>query len=35
MDRVRNKTVGTKMEMKKDILQEREEQQLRWYSHIM
>jgi hypothetical protein len=35
MDRVRNETIGRKMEMKKDILQEIEEQQLRWYGHVM
>jgi hypothetical protein len=31
MDRIRNETIRTKMGMKKDILQEIEEQQLRWY----
>jgi hypothetical protein len=35
MDRVRNETIGTKRGMKKDILQEIEEQQLRWYGHVM
>jgi hypothetical protein len=35
MDRIRNETIRTKMGMKKDILQEIEEQQLRWYSHVM
>jgi hypothetical protein len=30
MDRIRNETIRTKMGMKKDILQEIEEQQLRW-----
>jgi hypothetical protein len=35
MDRIRNETIRTKMEMKKDILQEVEEQQLRWYGHVM
>jgi hypothetical protein len=35
MDRIRNETIGTKMGMKKDILQEIEEQQLRWCGHAM
>jgi hypothetical protein len=34
MDRVRNETFRTRMEMK-DILQEREKQQLRWYGYSM
>jgi hypothetical protein len=35
MDRIRNETIRTKMGMQKDILQEIEEQQLRWYGHVM
>jgi hypothetical protein len=35
MDRIRNETIRTKMGMKKDILQGIEEQQLRWYGHVM
>jgi hypothetical protein len=35
MDRIRNETIKTKMGMQKDILQEIEEQQLRWYGHVM
>jgi hypothetical protein len=35
MDRIRNETIRTKMGMKKNILQEIEEQQLRWYGHVM
>jgi hypothetical protein len=35
MDRVRNGTITTKMGLKKDISQEIEEQQLRWYGHVM
>jgi hypothetical protein len=35
MDRIRNETIRTKMRMNKDILQEIEVQQLRWYGHIM
>jgi hypothetical protein len=35
MDRIINETIRTKMGMKKDILREIEEQQLRWYGHIM
>jgi hypothetical protein len=31
MDRIKNETIRTKMEMEKDILQDIEEQQLRWY----
>jgi hypothetical protein len=31
MNKIRNETIRTKMGMKKDRLQEREEQQLRWY----
>jgi hypothetical protein len=34
-DRIRNETIRTKIGMKKDILQEIEEQQLRWYGHVM
>jgi hypothetical protein len=30
MDRIINGTIGTQMEMKKDILQDTKEQQLRW-----
>jgi hypothetical protein len=35
MDRVRSETIRTKMGTKKNILQEIEEQQLRWYGHVM
>jgi hypothetical protein len=35
MDRVRNETIRTKIGMKKDMLQEIEEQQSIWYSHVM
>jgi hypothetical protein len=35
MNRIRNETIRTKMGMKKDILQEIEEKQLRWYGHVM
>jgi hypothetical protein len=35
MEGIRNETVGTKVVMKKDILQKVEEQQLRWYGHMM
>jgi hypothetical protein len=35
MDRIRNETIRTKMGLKKDILQEIEEQKLRWYGHVM
>jgi hypothetical protein len=35
MDRIRNETIRTKMGMKKDILRETEEQQLRWYGRDM
>jgi hypothetical protein len=35
MDRVRNETIRTKIEIRKDTLQEIEEQQLRWYGHVM
>jgi hypothetical protein len=35
MDRVRNEAIRTKMGMKEDILQEIEEQQLKWYGHVM
>jgi hypothetical protein len=35
MDRVSNETIRTKMGMKKDILQEIEEEQLKWYDHVM
>jgi hypothetical protein len=34
MDRIRDETIRTKMGLKKDILREMEEQQLRWYGHI-
>jgi hypothetical protein len=35
MERIRNETIGTKVGMKKDILQKIEEQQLRQYGHFM
>jgi hypothetical protein len=35
IDRVRNETMRTKTGMKKDILREIEEQQLRWYGRVM
>jgi hypothetical protein len=37
MDGIKNETIGTQLGMKKDIqvLQDSEEQQLRWYGHIM
>jgi hypothetical protein len=35
MDRFRNETIRTKMGMKKDILQEIEEQKLRCYGHVV
>jgi hypothetical protein len=35
MDRIRHETIGKKMGIKQDILQVTEEQQLRWYGHIM
>jgi hypothetical protein len=35
MERVRNKMIGTKVGMNKDVLQETEEHQLRWYGHVM
>jgi hypothetical protein len=35
MDRIRNETIRTKMGMKKDILEEIEEQEPRWYGHVM
>jgi hypothetical protein len=35
IDRIRNKTIRTKMGIKKDILQELEEQQLQWYGRVM
>jgi hypothetical protein len=35
MDTVKNETIGTKMGMKKDILQEIGEHQLRWLGHVM
>jgi hypothetical protein len=35
MDRIRNETMRTKMGKKKDILQEIEDQQLRWCGHVM
>jgi hypothetical protein len=35
MARIINETIRTKMGMKRDILQEIPEQQLRWYGHVM
>jgi hypothetical protein len=35
MDRIRNETIRTKAGLKKDILQEIGEQQLRWHGHVM
>jgi hypothetical protein len=35
MDRIRNEIIRTKMGNEEDMLQEMEEQQLRWYGHIM
>jgi hypothetical protein len=35
MDGIRNETIGTKMGMKRDILQEIENHQLSWHGHIM
>jgi hypothetical protein len=35
MDRNRYETIRTKMGMKKDMLQEIEEQKLRWHGHVM
>jgi hypothetical protein len=35
MDGIRNETIRIKMGLKKDILQEIEEQQLKWYGHVM
>jgi hypothetical protein len=35
MNGIRNETIRTKMGMKKDILQKIDEQQLRWYGHVM
>jgi hypothetical protein len=35
MNRVRDETIRAKMGLKKDILQEIAEQQLRWYGHVM
>jgi hypothetical protein len=35
MHRFRNETIRTKLGMKKDMLQEIEDQQLRWYGHVM
>jgi hypothetical protein len=35
MDKIRNKTVATKMEVTEDILQEIAEQQLKWCGHVM
>jgi hypothetical protein len=35
MDRTKNETIRTKTGMKRHILQEIEEQQLRWYGHVM
>jgi hypothetical protein len=35
MDRIRNETIRTKIGMKRDTLQETEERQLRWCSHVV
>jgi hypothetical protein len=35
MDRIRNETIKAKMGLKKDILQDIEEQQLRCYGHVV
>jgi hypothetical protein len=35
MDRIRDEIIKTQTGMKKDTLQETEEQQLRWYGHVM
>jgi hypothetical protein len=34
MDKIRNEAIRTKMGIKKNIVQEIEEQQLRWYGHV-
>jgi hypothetical protein len=34
MDKIRNEAIRTKMGIKKNIVQETEEQQLRWYGHV-
>jgi hypothetical protein len=34
MDKIRNEAIRTKMGTKKNIVQEIEEQQLRWYGHV-
>jgi hypothetical protein len=34
MDKIRNEEIRTKMGIKKNIVQETEEQQLRWYGHV-
>jgi hypothetical protein len=34
MDKIRNEAIKTKMGIKKNIVQEIEEQQLRWYGHV-
>jgi hypothetical protein len=35
MDRIRTETIEIKMRMEKNVLQEVEEQQLRWYGQVM
>jgi hypothetical protein len=35
MDRIRKEIIRTTMGIKEDILQETEEQQWRWYGHVM
>jgi hypothetical protein len=34
MDKIRNEAIRTKMGIKKNIVQETEEQQLRWYGNV-
>jgi hypothetical protein len=34
MDKIRNEAIRTKMGIKKNIVQEIEKQQLRWYDHV-
>jgi hypothetical protein len=34
MDKIRNEAIRTKMGIKKNIVQEIEEQKLRWYGHV-
>jgi NADPH-dependent glutamate synthase beta subunit-like oxidoreductase len=34
MDKIRNEAIRTKMGTKRNIVQETEEQQLRWYGHV-